>query len=294
MKKVLVAGATGYLGRYVVQEFKKQGYWVRALARQESKLAQPGPFDTPAVLDQVDEVFVGQVTHPETLTDICAGVDVVFSSIGITRQKDGLTFQDVDYQGNLNLLHEAEKSDAGQFIYVSAFNADQLEQLAITKAHEDFVRVLQASSIPAAVIRPNGYYSDISEYFQMARSGRAYLLGKGQYRLNPIHGADLAEVCVAAADQGNVEIPVGGPTVYSQREIAELAFAALGKPVKTTGIPFGLAKAAARLVRLFSPHTADLFDFFIAGSEQDLIAPTYGHRELKAFFQQLADESHTA
>lgn len=35
MKKVLVAGATGYLGRFVAREFKKQGYWVRVLAREQ-------------------------------------------------------------------------------------------------------------------------------------------------------------------------------------------------------------------------------------------------------------------
>ena len=38
MQKVLVAGATGYLGRYLVKEFKKQKYWIRALARDANKL----------------------------------------------------------------------------------------------------------------------------------------------------------------------------------------------------------------------------------------------------------------
>lgn len=294
MKKILVAGATGYLGRYVVREFKNQGVWVRALSRQENKLAQPGPFEAPAVLDNVDEVFVGEITQPETLTGICEGIEVVFSSIGITRQKDGLTFRDVDYQGNLNLLREAEKAGVRQFIYVSAFNAEKLEQLAITKAHEDFVRALQASPIPATIIRPNGYFSDVSEYFQMARSGRVFVFGKGQYRLNPIHGADLAEVCVSAAGQGDTEINVGGPTVFSQREIAELAFAALDKPVRVTGIPFGLAKAALALMRPFSPHNADLFDFFLTGSAEDMIAPPYGQRELKDYFQALAQASLSA
>jgi len=36
MRKVLVAGATGYLGKFVVREFKRQGYWVRALATMRS------------------------------------------------------------------------------------------------------------------------------------------------------------------------------------------------------------------------------------------------------------------
>jgi len=38
MKRVLVAGATGYLGHYVVKQFKKQGYWVRALTRSADRL----------------------------------------------------------------------------------------------------------------------------------------------------------------------------------------------------------------------------------------------------------------
>lgn len=46
MEKVLVAGATGYLGRFVTKEFKRRGFWVRILAREKSiaKLEHPGPF----------------------------------------------------------------------------------------------------------------------------------------------------------------------------------------------------------------------------------------------------------
>jgi len=103
MKRVLVAGATGYLGRFVTREFKSRGYWVRALARTPGKLAQAGPFLEPAIMNDVDEVFTGEVTKPKTLEGLCEGIDVVFSSIGITRQKDRLSYKDVDYQGSLVL-----------------------------------------------------------------------------------------------------------------------------------------------------------------------------------------------
>jgi len=56
MKKVLVAGATGYLGQYVVRAYKQQGYWVRALARSAEKLG--------ALADMVDDAFIGDVTDP--------------------------------------------------------------------------------------------------------------------------------------------------------------------------------------------------------------------------------------
>ena len=96
MNKVLVAGATGYLGRYLIQELKKQDYWVRVLARNTQKLDD--------LRNCFDEVFEAEVTKPDSLIGVGKDIDIVISSIGITRQKDGLTYMDVDYQGNINLL----------------------------------------------------------------------------------------------------------------------------------------------------------------------------------------------
>lgn len=288
MKKILVAGATGYLGKFVVREFKQQGFWVRALVRDKKKLGNPGPFGEPSALDYPDEVFVGEATKPDSLGRVCDGIDVVFSSMGLTRQKDGLTFQEVDFQGIKNILDQAVRAGVQKFIYVSVFNAHSMKHLAIVKAHEDFVRALRDSGILCAIIRPTGYFSDISEYFKMAKSGRVYLIGNGDNRLNPIHGADLAKVCVEAAEGLKDEIPVGGPSAYSQRKIGELAFSALGKPPKVSTIPLGLAKAVVNLTRLFSKHTAELFEFFVAGAEHDMVAPPYGNHELAAYFRELS------
>jgi uncharacterized protein YbjT (DUF2867 family) len=291
MKKVLVAGGTGYLGKYVIQEFNRQGFWVRALTRNEKKLSEIGPFGEPAVADIIDDVFMGEVTRPDTLTGLCEDIDIVFSSIGLTRQKDGLSFQDVDYQGNKNILDQAVIARVKQFIYVSVLNAHLMEHLAIVKAHEDFVRALKTSRIPYTIVRPTGYFSDISEYFKMTKSGRAYLIENGDNRLNPIHGADLAKVCVDAVEDLEDEIPVGGPSVFTQREIAQLAFSVLGQSPKISTIPLGLAKAAIRLMRPFSRHTADLFEFFVSGAEHDMVAPQYGHRTLSEYFRQLVSAS---
>ena len=60
MQKVLIAGATGYLGRFVVQEFKKQGYRVRALARNASGLK--------SLSEYIDEIFTGEVTDTNSLS----------------------------------------------------------------------------------------------------------------------------------------------------------------------------------------------------------------------------------
>ncbi|MCH7790140.1 MAG: NmrA family NAD(P)-binding protein, partial [Acidobacteria bacterium] len=73
-KRVLVAGATGYLGKFVVQAYKERGYWVRALTRDTDRLAQPGPFMAPGIdLDEVDDVYVGELTQPDSLEGLMDG-----------------------------------------------------------------------------------------------------------------------------------------------------------------------------------------------------------------------------
>ena len=291
MKKVLVAGSTGYLGKHVVKEFKKQGYWVRALARNPKKLEKVGPFLEPAVRDQVDEVFVGDVTQPETLTESCNGIDIVFSSVGITRQKDKFTFRDVDYQGNKNILDIAVQKYVEKFIFVSIFNAHLFEHLEIVKCREDFVRELENSGLNYTVVRPTGYFSDISEFLSMARSGRVYLIGNGKNKINPIHGADLAKTCVDAVVGDKMEISVGGPNTYTTEEIAEIAFSVLGKKTKITRMPAWLINLGVKIIRPFNKHKSDLIEFIVTTQQNDMVAPATGKHTLKSYFEKLNPES---
>jgi nucleoside-diphosphate-sugar epimerase len=82
MQRVLVSGTTGFLGGFVAREFKDRGYFVRALARSPKKLDH--------LWDSTDEIIEGEVTRSETLEHICDEIDVVFSSIGITRHQGEL------------------------------------------------------------------------------------------------------------------------------------------------------------------------------------------------------------
>lgn len=287
MARVLVAGSTGYLGRFVVRELKDRGHWVRALARDPEKLARPGPFREPAVRDRVDEVFVGHATRPETLAGICDGVDVVFSSLGKTRQKDRLTPWDVDYGANRNLLERALEAGVPNFVYVGGIHVPGAERLGLYRAHEAFIRALGASGIRHAVLRPTGFFSDLSEYLQMAQAGRAYVIGAGTGRMNPIHGADLAAVCADALEGSSREILVGGPVTYTWQEIAELAFAACRRVPKITHVPPGLVRAGARVLHPFRPAVADLLEFMTLTSGQDLLASPAGTRTLAEYFREM-------
>jgi uncharacterized protein YbjT (DUF2867 family) len=275
--KVLVAGSTGYLGKHILKELENRGISFKAIARTLSKLPELNN----------DQILEAEVTIPSSLPGICEGFDVVISTVGITRQKNGLTYMDVDYQANLNLLREAQKAGVKKFIYISAINGDKMRQLKIFEAKEAFVDELKNSGMDYSVLRPNGFFSDMGDFLEMAKRGRVYLFGNGQYRLNPIHGADLAEVVVDAISSKEKNITVGGPDVLSQNEIAALALDSWYKDVKITHLPDWTRRLTICLLRAFtSSKTYGPIEFFMTAMAMDNVAPRYGTHRLYSFFQK--------
>ena len=289
--RALVAGATGYLGKFAVGAFKRRGYWVRALTRSEERLRQLGPFTAPGIGPaDVDDVFVGELTDPSTLDGLMDGIDLVFSSVGISRQRDGLTFDQVDYGCNHTLIERAEAADVSCFLYVSMQGAADppIADLAITRAHEKVVAELEASPMEHRIVRPCGYFSDMGVLLTMARRGWSLLVGDGSNRMSPIHGRDLAEVCVDAAEGDEIEVEAGGPEVMTQREAAELAFAVVGKKPRITVIPIGLASRLARGLGRVSEQFGDLAEFIVVAGEVDGVGPPRGDTTLRSYFERLA------
>jgi len=283
MQRVLVAGATGYLGGFVVKELANRGYAVRAFVRSNSREEKIREF--------ADEIVEGEVTKPETIAGICDGIDVVFSSIGITRQKDGLTFKDVDYQGNRNLLDEALRAGVRNFVYVSVFNGPALRHLDIVDAHETFVDVLATSGMEFSVLRPTGYFSDMGELVKMATGGRVWLIGPGTNHVNPIHGSDLAVACVDAIEGNTSAIDIGGPEIMSWNDAAQLAFTAVDRPVRISHVPAWLMWSVVRVIRIFNRHQGELLAFFTTMSTTDAVAPKFGRRRLVDHFADRQPDS---
>lgn len=278
-KKVLVAGATGYLGQYVVRELKERNYFVRVLIRKES---QKQIFKN----INVDEFFIGEATKAQSIKNVTKEMDWVFTSIGITRQKDGLTYMDVDFQANLNLLKDAEQNAVELFQYVSVFGSDKLPNLKIIQAKVKFEQALKNSKIKHSIMRPTGYFSDLKEVLTMAKKGKVYLIGSGEYKINPISGRDLAKVCVDSLESQKVVMNVGGPKVYTQNEIAKIAFKALGIKGKIVHIPLWIRNIIVSLLRVFtSSKFYGPIEFFMTAMAMDGNTDTFGSDLLEDFYQ---------
>lgn len=277
-RTVLVAGATGYLGKHLVKAYAEAGYRVRALARSPEKLDQLG--------DQLDDVIVGQATDADSLKGCCDGVDLVVSALGITRQKDGLSYDQVDYGANRNLLNEAIAAGVDRFAYIHVLNAERMSGSAMARAKAQFAFELGAAPIASTIIRPSGFFSDLIEVLQMAQAGRVYLFGDGQSQISPIDGADLAALCVRATETGLDQLDAGGPETFTQNEIARLAFDVLNAPQAITHVPVSLGKAAIALAKIVGfGSAAGPLEFFLNASVLDMSAPPHGELCLRDAFQ---------
>ncbi|NTW51058.1 MAG: SDR family oxidoreductase [Chlorobiaceae bacterium] len=290
MKNVLVVGAGGYVGRYVACEFKKRGYRVRAMVRDSEVLKREGPSHQPAIHDVVDEIWTGDATRPETLNGICDGIDLVFSSMGLSRSDSTLSFEDIDHLANRRILELARQAGVKKFEYVSVFRAELMMGSDVVRAHEAFVKDLEASGLDYTIIRPNAYFSDMAQFLNIARKGLMFWLGDGDNKMNPIHGADLAVVCVDAAEGKANSVDVGGPDMFTFRSLFELAFEAVGKEPQIIFLPLWLGEAALWTLRLFNPKLADAASFFVDVNKMENDAPAYGSHRLRDFFREMAAE----
>src|SRR5687767_15900664 len=137
--RVLVAGASGHLGRALVAELRGRGHETRALVRDRGRAPD------------ADEVVVADAaTVP--LDDALAGIATVFSALGGTSRVDRgprTSFAKLDTVPNLNLLRAAERLRVERFGYVTVLNGDRLRDNPYADAHEQVVDALRASPVAA-------------------------------------------------------------------------------------------------------------------------------------------------
>ena len=287
MAGVLVAGATGYLGRYVVAELHSRGHLVRAVVRDRDRARREGPWGSPSLDGLVDEWALGNVTDPRFTRDLAADVEHVVSALGVTRQKAD-PWQ-IDNLANLAILDSALKH-AGSFTYINTLGGDRCPA-RLTRAKSAFAQTLSVAEINSQIINPPAYFSDMTEVLAMARRGLVTVL-RPTARINPIHGADLAVYVVDRMEEGRTGTwDVGGPDVLSWRELAHLAFDAVGKRSHILTVPAWALPPALRLTGLFSPRLADTARFMAWNMTRDCVAPTTGTHHLADFYAVHAHES---
>ncbi len=304
---VLLAGATGYLGRNVAAELVRRGYRVLAPVRPESRGDDP--------LLNGCELIEAEVTDGARLASSLAGrhADAVLSCLA-SRSGAPRDAWRVDHDANVNLLEAAPALGARRFVLLSAICV-QRPRLEFQRAKLAFEERLQRSGLDWSIVRPTAFFKSLAGQVERVRAGKPYLVfGDGALTAcKPIAEADLAAYlvdCLERPDRVHRVLPIGGPgPALTPREQGTLLHAALGRTPAFRSVPPSLLSGAAKClgqIGRWSSHAAERAEFARIGhyyaTESMLVwdeaantydadaTPETGQVTLGAFFERVARE----
>jgi uncharacterized protein YbjT (DUF2867 family) len=285
--KVVLGGAFGHLGSDVLKQLVKQGHDVVALDLKDRPLEVKGKGSY--------KFYSVDLTNPETIKGLCDGADVVITTVGLVSKSTKFTPYDIDYQGNLNLLREAEKAGVKNFAYISVIKVDEAPEVPLLDAKAKFEAELKKSSLKWVIFRPTGYFFDIAHVFMpMIKKGKVMLLTRKNHPVNVIDTPDFAEYIVDhMLDEGKT-ISIGGTEIYTYEEIAKMFFAAAHKKAKISRVPAFLFDLIARKAEKAEVQdgTAGLVRFSKFTLTHDLVGDVkYGKSSFKEYIASRYDEN---
>ncbi len=283
-RTVLVAGATGMLGRAVAAALHRSGDRVTSLSRD--------PVRAEALRGIADTVVLGDATRPDSLRGAFAGVDAVISCLGAPMAfttGDRRSFRELDTVANLHLIRAAQAAGVRRFVYVSLLVRPSWAETAYARAHEEVVERLAESGLSYGVVRPTGMFPIFDPFLAMARRGLAWIPGDGQAQTNPVHPYEVAQACLDVLNRAEVDsLMVGGPEILTRQEIVELAFRAVGTKPRILHLPRTALLAGSALLRPVHPRLSEVTDFASRALTNAFVAPAGGVRRLSDHFAEVA------
>ncbi|MEX2148002.1 MAG: complex I NDUFA9 subunit family protein [Candidatus Rokuibacteriota bacterium] len=251
IRRVFVTGATGFVGRAVVQALRAEGCVVRCLVRRGSERDLHGF----GAIERVE----GDVTVPRTLQEGVMGCHAVVHLVGIIREHPGagVTFERVHTQGTVNVLEAATAAGVGRFLHMSALGTrpGARSRYHVTKwAAEEAVR---ASPLSWTIFRPSIIYGRGDEFVTMLarmiqRVPVVPVIGSGRQQLQPVPVEQVAQAfarALALEATAKHTYDVAGPEAVTMVDLLDRIGAALARRhVRKLHVPLALMRPATRLL----------------------------------------------
>ena len=256
-KKVLVVGATGFLGSKIVQSLMlEENAAVRAMSRRGA----------PAGAATEIEWVRGDMMDPASLDVALQGVDVVISSAN-GYMKETI---EADFLGNKNLIEAVARAKIKRFVFLSIVNceaASNVPHFHAKKVAEDFIKT---SGVPYVFVRAPAFLDQSSDYFaDGVKTGRLYAVGDKTTKWSYVITDDLALYLAKAAvypsdDINNNTIDVGwSDGAKSQKEMSEIISTVTNTTLSIWTIPWFVFQVLVRPIKLFSELGYDLMRMFL-------------------------------
>ena len=216
MPRILVTGASGFIGRRLVPALVEEGHEVRAMTRTPEEYAGLG-----------DPVH-GDVHDPSSLTDALDGVEIAYYLVHSLDRDD---FERKDADAARAFGEAAAKAGVRQIIYMGGLGADDQELSAHLRSRREVEGLLGEAGVPVTVLRAaivvgaGGISWEITR--QLVKNLPAMVVPRwAKTRTQPIALDDVIRYLVGVADKpeamGRV-FEVGGPDQLTYIEMLQVA-----------------------------------------------------------------------
>jgi NADH dehydrogenase len=241
---IVVFGGAGFIGRHVVQALAKRGKRIRVPMRR------PHLAPELRVLGDVGQIQLVQanVRFSESVEAAMEDATGVVNLVAVLHEQGKQSFQNLHIEGARAIAEAAKKHGVERLVQVSALGAaPKGARYARTKfAGETAVR----EAVPTAtVLRPSIVFGPEDDFFnrfaQMATTSPALpLIGGGKTKFQPVYVGDVAEAICNALDHVDARgrtFELGGPSVYSFKQLMRFVTAEIGRPRLLIPLPFVFA-----------------------------------------------------
>ena len=243
-KLVTIFGGSGFLGRHTVRALAKAGWRIRVAVRYPNQAFFLKPAGT---VGQIAPLKC-DITDPDQVAAAVHGADAVVNLCGLLVPR-GQDFEEVHFDGAQNIAEAAARAGVKALVHVSAIGAD-------TESHSHYAQTKAAgeskvrAAFPAAtILRPSIVFGPEDDFFNRFASLARFvpalpLIGGGKTRFQPVFVGDVAAAIAAALDSEAARgrsYELGGPTVYSFKELMQIVCRETGRKRLLVPLPFGLA-----------------------------------------------------
>ncbi len=259
---VTVFGGSGFIGRYLVQRLAKRGWTVRVAVRHPDRALFLKPM---GAVGQITPV-AASVRHAGSIAAAVAGAEAVVNLVGILYERGAQTFAAVHAEGAAAVADAARSAGARTLVHMSALGADPTSsaQYARTKAAGE--HAVRAAFPGAAISRPSIVFGPEDGFFNrfaaLTRFSPALpLIGGGKTRFQPVYVGDVAGALLRLTEDPTAAgktYELGGPRIYSFRELLELMLREIGRRRLLVSIPFAVARAQGLALEIVDRATLQL------------------------------------
>ena len=270
IKQVTVFGGSGFVGRAIVRALAHEGYQVRIACRR-IELAER--IKTAGDVGQITLVRTN-LRNAASVKAAVAGSQAVVNASGIAFQRGRQSYQTVHVEGSRAIAEAAKAAGVQRLVHMSGIGADQRNSTnKYIRSKVDAEDAIVAGFPDATILRPSVVFGPEDAMFnrmgQIAKQAPFLpVVGDGSARVQPVFVGDLGAAVVAVLerpDTARTVFELGGPRVYTYREIAALVLRETDRHKRILGIPASLMRIAGFFSEFLPvpPLTHDQVDLLV-------------------------------